>query len=212
MFDNSHHAGAVPQHQRQVPYHRAVPVSAHDIAAELRSRCPGLPTKKLHKLLYYCQAHHLAVFGEPLFPEAIEAWDMGPVVAELWAAEKYDTPPPPPQPLGERELNTVGYTLSRYGMLTGKDLEVLSHGEDPWLIANRGRNQGDRAVIKREWITAYFRSNASTEGEELGAQGEAVLSRWVRDSVRPSVAPGRPLSREELVVELDRIEAGLGDR
>ncbi len=210
MFE-VHHAKALPQHRRQVPYHRAVPVSAHDIAAALRTRYPGLPKKKLHKLLYYCQAHHLAAFGEPLFTQAIEAWDMGPVVADLWAHEKYDAPPSP-QSLGERELNTVGYTLSRYGTLTGKDLEVLSHGEDPWLTANQGRNPGGRAVIKHEWITAYFRNNASTEGEELGAQGEAVLSRWVRKSVRPSVAPGRPLSREELVVEFDRIESGLGDR
>ena len=80
------------------------------------------------------------------------------------------------------------------------------------LTANQGRNPGGRVVIKHEWITAYFCGNASTGGEELGAQGEAVLSRWVRESVRPSVAPGRPLSREELVVELDRIESGLGDR
>lgn len=212
MFESPRHPSALPQHQRRVPYHRAVPVSAHDIAAELRTRYPGLPTKKLHKLLYYCQAHHLAVFGDPLFTEAIEAWDTGPVVADLWANEKYDAPPAAPRPLGERELNTVGYTLSRYGALTGKDLEVLSHGEDPWLTANQGRNPGGRAVIKREWITAYFRGNANTEGEELGTRGEAVLSRWVRESVRQSVAPGRPLSREELVVELDRIESRLGDR
>ena len=209
MFE-TRHASTLPQRERRVPYHRAVPVSAHDIAAELRTRYPGLPTKKLHKLLYYCQAHHLAVFGEPLFTEAIEAWDMGPVVAGLWANEKYG-PPPPPQPLGERELNTIGYTLSRYGALTGKDLEVLSHGEDPWLTANQGRNPGGRTVIKQEWITAYFSGNASTESEELGAQGEAVLSRWVRESVRPSVAPSQPLSREELIRELDRIESGLVD-
>jgi hypothetical protein len=37
-------------------------VSAHDVAAALRARLPDLPTKKLHKLLYYCQGHHLA-FG-----------------------------------------------------------------------------------------------------------------------------------------------------
>jgi len=41
--------------------------SAHDVAAALRDRLPGLPTKKLHKLLYFCQGHHLAVKGEPLF-------------------------------------------------------------------------------------------------------------------------------------------------
>jgi uncharacterized phage-associated protein len=39
--------------------------------------------KKLHKLLYYCQGHHLATFGLPLFDESISAWDMGPVVGTL---------------------------------------------------------------------------------------------------------------------------------
>jgi hypothetical protein len=52
---------------------------------------------------------------------------MGPVVAALWADENYDRPFPSPRALGERELNTIGYTLSRYGALTGEDLEVLSH-------------------------------------------------------------------------------------
>lgn len=38
-------------------------VSAYEIAAELRKRLPGIGTKKLHKLLYYCQGHHLSTFG-----------------------------------------------------------------------------------------------------------------------------------------------------
>ena len=63
-------------------------VPAHDVADALRERLPGLRTKKLHKLLYYCQGHHLAVFDEPLFRETISAWDMGPVVGELWKAEQ----------------------------------------------------------------------------------------------------------------------------
>ncbi|MGH3913254.1 MAG: Panacea domain-containing protein [Pseudonocardiaceae bacterium] len=98
-----------------------MPVSAHDVAAELRARQPGMPIKKLHKLLYYCQGHHLGVFDEPLFTEELEAWDMGPVVAELWRAEKYGGSTPPSQRLGEAELNTIGYTLSRYGNLSGSD-------------------------------------------------------------------------------------------
>ena len=30
-------------------------------------------TKKLHKLMYYCQGHHLATFGEPLFAGVVAA-------------------------------------------------------------------------------------------------------------------------------------------
>ena len=61
----------------------AMPVSAHDVAAILRARQPEMPVKKLHKLLYYCQGHHLAAVDEPLFSESIAAWDMGPVVGSL---------------------------------------------------------------------------------------------------------------------------------
>jgi hypothetical protein len=68
-------------------------LSAHDVAAVLRDRLPGLPTKKLHKLLYYCQGHHLATFDAPLFRETILAWGMGPVVASLWRQEKAGAAP-----------------------------------------------------------------------------------------------------------------------
>lgn len=48
-------------------------VSAHDVAAELRKRLPGVDDQKLHALLYYCQGHHLAHTSEPLFHEEIHA-------------------------------------------------------------------------------------------------------------------------------------------
>jgi uncharacterized phage-associated protein len=39
---------------------------------------------KLQKLLYYSQAVHLVLNGKlPLFNEAIEAWDYGPVVPRV---------------------------------------------------------------------------------------------------------------------------------
>jgi len=56
---------------------------AADVAAELRRRIPGIGAKKLHKLLYFCQGHHMADTGGPLFGGSIAAWDMGPVVGGL---------------------------------------------------------------------------------------------------------------------------------
>lgn len=90
-------------------------VSAHDVAAELRQRLRGLPTKKLHKLLYYCQAHHLATFDVPMFRETVSAWDMGPVVGTLWWEEKEAAGPfgGDPTRLDEAALNTIGYVLHR---------------------------------------------------------------------------------------------------
>ena len=102
-------------------------VSAHDIARELRARHPGLPKVKLHKLLYYCQGHHLATFGRPLFTKTISAWDTGPDISAVWKQEDTDKVPETRSELTEAHLNTIGYVLSRYGALSGRD---LVHGEE----------------------------------------------------------------------------------
>ena len=39
---------------------------------------------KLQKLLYYCQAYSLGLYGEILFSNIIEAWEHGPVVPEIY--------------------------------------------------------------------------------------------------------------------------------
>jgi uncharacterized phage-associated protein len=169
-------------------------VSARDVAAALRERLPGLETKKLHKLLYYCQGHHLATFGEPLFSDTISAWDMGPVVGTLWHEERFSAPPDEPglaaAPPGEAELNTVGYVVSRYGALTGKDLEHLTHSETPWQTANKMRQPGGRVTIRPEWIRDYFRTdgNPAAGEEEIPLDSNAV-SEWLTNALPPT-APG----------------------
>lgn len=149
-------------------------LSAHDVAAELRRQLPGLPTKKLHKLLYYCQGHHLAHFGEPLFAESIMAWDMGPVVAQLWKAEKDGRVPPVPQELDAGQLNTVGYVVSRYGRLTGHDLQLLTHAEDPWKSADRDRPAGDSARIDPSLIRRFFQTAGAPEADTPWPETQAV--------------------------------------
>lgn len=49
----------------------------------LGGRETGISTMKLHKLCYFIQGWHLAINGERMFPEGFEAWDYGPVSAEL---------------------------------------------------------------------------------------------------------------------------------
>jgi len=160
-------------------------VSAREVAAALRERLPGLGALKLHKLLYYCQGHHLATFGKPLFSETISAWDMGPVVGTLWREEKHDVPPHEAEltsaSLGEAELNTVGYVISRYGTLTGKDLEHLSHSETPWQTADRLRQPGGSVTIKSEWIREYFRTDGNpSAGEDEIPLDSGAVSEWLK--------------------------------
>jgi uncharacterized phage-associated protein len=116
-------------------------VSAHDFADELRRMLPGVPTKKLHKLLYYVQGLHLARVGEPAFAERLAAYEMGPVVANLWADEKHGRGRPDPVSLSAEHHLTLSIVVERYGHLTGKQLEDMTHQESPWVDAWPGNNR-----------------------------------------------------------------------
>jgi uncharacterized phage-associated protein len=179
--------------------------SAHDIAAELRRRLPGVPKKKLHKLLYYCQGHHAATFDEPLFRESVSAWDMGPVIGQLWRAEHTDDPSPPSAGavLAEAHLNTVGYVVSRYGSLSGRDLEILSHNEAPWHDANLQRRPGASAKIPLESMRDYFRSTADDDGEDAMPDTDEV-TQWLSAVEGPPSDPANPDSAARLRSRLGR--------
>jgi uncharacterized phage-associated protein len=182
-----------------------MPVSAHDVAAALRARQPGLPVKKLHKLLYYCQGHHLAAFGEPLFSESVMAWDMGPVVGSLWFSERNgEAPPVPAEALTEAQLNTIGYVVSRYGALTGKDLENLTHSEPPWRTADSLRPAGQSVRIEQDWMRAYFATDGSAAADQEIPLDAAVVAEWLRDAEARRQGPARPDTREEILRRLSR--------
>jgi uncharacterized phage-associated protein len=177
-----------------------VTVSAADVAAELRRRLPGLAVKKQHKLLYYCQGHHVAAFGEPLFAETISAWDMGPVVGQLWYEEREGTASPSGATLEEAELNTIGYVISRYGGLTGADLERLTHAEPPWQEADKARQPKDSAKIPLESLRAYFGSAASREDEE--PPDSKAVAEWLSKVSGPPRGPGTRDTAESLRARL----------
>ena len=149
-------------------------VSAHDVAAELRRLLPGIGVKKLHKLLYYCQGHHLAHFRTPLFAESIMAYDMGPMVAQLWKAEKEGRSPESPISLDNAQLNTVVYVVSRYGRLSGTDLERLTHAETPWQEADKLRTPGSSVRIRDTWIRDFFAAENGQDSESAWPSAEDI--------------------------------------
>jgi uncharacterized phage-associated protein len=134
--------------------------SAVDVAADLRRKVWRVPTMRLHRLLFYCQGHHLSHLGKPLFSETISAWDDGPVVDALWYAEHEGATASLSRKLTNGELNTISYVVSRYGGMNGLDLEHLARSEDPWQMADRERARGRSAVIEHDWMRDYFRAAA----------------------------------------------------
>jgi uncharacterized phage-associated protein len=182
-------------------------LSAHDIAAEIRRRLPDVGTKKLHKLLYYCQGHHLAAFDEPMFSETLSAFDMGPVVGELWFTEKEQGEAQVTQELSESQLNTVGYVLSRYGALSGKDLENLTHNESPWRNADQVRRQrrARRSAITIEDLKDYFRNEPSDDADNELALDRDEVAAWLSDAESRRTNNPRRDSVDELRQRLEAI-------
>ncbi len=163
-----------------MPYAGLVPISVHAVAAALIARRPRLGKLALHKLLYFCQGHHLANLGQPLFSETISAWDRGPVVGEVWFAQDRGARLSALPELGEAELNTIGYVLSRYGALSGQDLMHLTHSEDPWRLADANRRPGTSKPIEQSWIRQYFLAD-SDEQEDL-LLDTAQVEEWLSDA------------------------------
>ncbi len=131
--------------------------SAVAVATEIRRRCPGIGTAKLHKLLYYVQGYHLAWEGEPAFSDDIEAWEMGPVVASLWRAEKTQGIQDRPEQMRESVRNIITNVLCRLDHKTGADLITATHAEDPWSDATQGGTVIANQLITHRSLADYFR-------------------------------------------------------
>lgn len=102
-------------------------------------------TMQLQKLVYYCQAYHLAWTGRQLFREEVEAWRHGPVVRELWNLHKREislTPDElraraernrePIMQLDDDEQAVVDEICRAFGGMTGWQLRNRTHEEPPW--------------------------------------------------------------------------------
>jgi uncharacterized phage-associated protein len=155
-------------------------VSAHDVAREVRERDPEAGSLKIHKLLYYCQGWHLALNGEPLFAEDIEAWANGPVVADLWHDTDKGRAGPPPSPLDARQRATVAFVCGKYRQHRGRHLIAATHGEPPWREASGPAGGGDaepNPVISLASLRAYFATRVDPAARALldALPGHVVL-------------------------------------
>ena len=138
---------------------------------------------KLQKLLYYAQGFHVAMCeGEPLFPDAVVAWDHGPVVETLYHRFKtygwqgidrpidFDINDYPPE---IRELLDTVYEV--YGPFTAKGLETLTHKEPPWI--DTPRNQ----VISLSSLRTFFSAIVDAGANNQSVFGEPI---WPTNSFR----------------------------
>lgn len=121
---------------------------------------------KLQKLVYYAQAWHLAIHNEPLM-EGIEfeAWIHGPVIHELWnkyrnySYEPINEEVTPPQ-LEARTDQFLEEVVEVYLDKDAYTMELMSHREDPWILARNGYADNERCtnIISEELMRTYFKS------------------------------------------------------
>lgn len=124
----------------------------------------------LQKLLYYSQAWSLAWTGKPLFSDEIEAWVMGPVVRQVWAAGRYSdfVVPADGEDLTPEQRAIVDAVYAFYGRDGGRALSVRTHGEDPWVEA-RGDTPADvqsTDPVSQSTMRRFF-SRVAMEGGDM---------------------------------------------
>lgn len=151
----------------------AAAVANYFIAAGLNERKP-VTHLKLQKLVYIAYGYHLLLDREPLFEEAVEAWELGPVIPSLYHEFKrfghevitdratifdhqtgqFRTP----QVSDEHALTTLRFVWRRYGSLTAYRLVQLTHNpRTPWAKAKKRGKQPIRPSDMKEHYLGILR-------------------------------------------------------
>lgn len=138
------------------------------IISRVSEEARGLSILKLQKLLYYSQAWYLVYHdARPLFEEDFQAWIHGPVCRSVYDRfnqeyRLYDIVSlkdvqSPPQ-LGEEETAFINEVLDVYAVLTGSQLESLTHQEEPWIAAREGLPLTARCenIISKQSMARYY--------------------------------------------------------
>ena len=125
---------------------------------------------KLQKLLYYAQAYSIAMTGEPLFNNDIQAWKHGPVVPDVYHSfRKYgnsiitdfqDTDIP------ENLASLIFAIIHDKGYMTAYELSNMTHNEPTWINA---RNNPEQNTITVDMLSDFFTQDfwASDEEDEF---------------------------------------------
>ena len=128
-------------------------LNVFDVVAFILDKQSPMTAMKLQKIVYYCQVWSIVWDEEPLFKEKIEAWANGPVVRSLY--EHYrgqylvsNITKGDKKLLNRKQKETVSSVLSYYGDKTSQWLSDLTHMEDPWRLARKGIQEGDRSSME----------------------------------------------------------------
>ncbi|WP_165063118.1 Panacea domain-containing protein [Adlercreutzia sp. ZJ154] len=136
--------------------------TASDVAKYMLDKKGSLTGYQIQKLLYYCQAWSMVVNGRPLFLDEIQAWEHGPVVPSVSRQHQHLRMVYAHSITGDasrlclEDQRLIDAVLATYGVMSGDDLEHLTHNESPWANAYNGHTGSGAAVIERNAMAAYY--------------------------------------------------------
>lgn len=171
-------------------------LTASDVAAEIIRKHPALSGRtQLLKILYYAQAWSLAWTGRPLFVDTIEAWDMGPVVRNVWAQSKSNNKVSYTATPSGDEAAIIEAVTNFYGKFSGKTLINMTHEDEPWVKAYNsapatfGIKKIDLGDIRKFFAKKSIEGSAtpkpppgislcSSSPEAVSSSARAAIERW----------------------------------
>lgn len=130
---------------------------------------------KLQKLIYYAEAWSLALRDTSLFNEDFQAWAHGPVLRSVYdrfngsAWMALAAPEGDIADLDEDTVELLEDILESYGEMGAKQLEELTHSEEPWLEARGSlppEARSENIISKDTMIRFYKDLYSKTDGEE----------------------------------------------
>lgn len=135
---------------------------ANEIIRRAQSNGQQVTPLQVIKLVYYCHAWMLGLYGTPLSNQSVEAWQYGPVIPDVYSSLKQYGANPithfigiPLETYDARETNLVDQVWAIYGQFSGLQLSAMTHAVGtPW---HQIWNQlGKNAIIPNALMQQYY--------------------------------------------------------
>ncbi len=149
--------------------HTALAVADKIIRMSLEDETPITPMQ-VQKLAYFCHAWNLGLGYGPLFQDAVESWQYGPVIRALYHALKDCGRGSITQPLlenpavfAEQEERIIKVIWRQYGQLDGIRLSSMTHAAgSPWEQTYRKDQRSQ--IIHNHVIRDYYAALVERKG------------------------------------------------
>ena len=117
----------------------------------------GITNLKLQKVLYFAQAYYLAKFNKPLFSDAIEAWEYGPVVPKIYRMFKHFGSnsiigSTNESNLKDEDKENLKKVWDAFGGYSATRLVNITHAHSPWKEAFKSETK----KISRKAMAEYY--------------------------------------------------------